>query len=292
MKSALVINIPYAGGALPPAVAKRLALSDEALRLEHWRLTDPVLAQLVSEAAGRGVRGRGVERAVIINPWSPLTADPWGLWAAELEPETVKRGRAAVLARTTAGQAIEWSPAQRETIFSRAVEPFYQQISQALEAVLEDSPLALLLTLRFFSSRPQAFERQRSYPRPQVCVGSCPGLTPEGLASLAGSAFRGFGWWPELNKPQEAGACLPPLLASSTRVRALGLSFNRELYLDERSGRRQPGAKALVRVLSTVFNLLDQELARVAALRLERHFKPAKNSPVIKADRFKKGVGA
>ncbi|MDR2724898.1 MAG: hypothetical protein LBC90_02285, partial [Candidatus Adiutrix sp.] len=89
------------------------------------------------------------------------------------------------------------------------------------------------------------------------------------------------------------GACLPEELAGNPRVRALGLSLCRGLYLDERTGRRKGSAQGVVRVLRTFLGLLDQEMDRVARLRLDRSLAPKFKksapipSPVIKAARLK-----
>ena len=284
--SAVIINLPYSSAAVPPAIAKRLALSPEEWQLEHWRLIDPVLSGIVRQAALRARRGTAQERTLIVYPVSPLAADPWGLWAAELgEAEAADRNfqpGPAILPRTSAGKEIQWSPKDRQFIFEHTVQPFYREIEERARERLNDFPLVLVLTIRFFASRPWPFEKNKKYPRPQAAVSTAPGLTPPGLANLAGDCFRALRWWPELNWPQAHGACLPPGLAGHPRVRALGLSLSRDLYLDERSGQIKEAAAGVERVLSTLFSLFDQELTRVAGLRLDRALKP-KDSPVIKA---------
>jgi len=289
--SGIVINLPYGSGAVPPALLKRLPFSAEQWRLEHWHLIDPHLAALVKEAAIYERRGKKIERPVLAYPVSPLVADPWGLWAEELRPEEEAPAAPApaIIPRGSGGQEISWSDKNRDWIFSHTVAPFYQAIEEAAETLLRDSPLVLVLTVRSFSSLPFKFEKNKKYPRPQVSISSAPGLTPAGLASLAGNSFKAFRWWPELNWPYAHGACLPPGLKGRPRIKAMGLALCRSLYMNEETGRTTAAAPGVVRVLSSVFNLLDQELARVARLRIERAARPLKDSPVIKAANMKKG---
>ncbi|MDR2947469.1 MAG: N-formylglutamate amidohydrolase, partial [Candidatus Adiutrix sp.] len=216
----IIINLPYTAGNVPPPLAKRLELSPEDWQLEHWRLIDPHLARVVREAAvSKGRDGVEAARPVIAYPFSPVVADPWGLWAAELgQAGPPSPPRPDILPKTTAGRALQWSPRDRELIFGRTVLPFYQQIEEAAARLLADSPLVLILTLRSHGSHPLKFEVSHQYPRPQVAVGSTAGLTPEGLANLAGNTFRAFRWWPELNWPHGGGDCLPPALAGRPRV--------------------------------------------------------------------------
>lgn len=286
--SALVLNLPYSGGSVPPPVGKHLGWSPEDWRLEHWRLTDPHLVEIVREAAIYEGEDGPAERPLLVYPYSPLVADPWGLWAAELGGQRVADDfppGPAIIPRSTSGQTIEWSERDRELIFERTVSPYYRQIEEAARNLLADRPLVLSITLRSYSSKPQAFESSRLYPRPRVCVSAWPGPTPQGLVDLIGGTFQAFHWWPELGWPHERGACLPPGLVGHPRMRAIGLSLDRSLYMDEHNGRLLPAAEGVARVLRTLFNLLDQELNRVAQRRLERRLKP-KPSSIIKAGRL------
>ncbi len=284
--SGLLLNLPYTAAGAPEAVVRRLPLKPDDWRLEHWRLIDPPLGEIVREAARFKRSGGPAERPVVAYPWSPLVADPWGLWAAELardgDADRPRPPEPALLPRTTAGAALARGPRDAEIIFGRAVRPYYQALEEALGAVLAERPLALLVTVRSFAPRPLPFEKNQKRPRPQAAVSAAEGRTPAGLADLAGGLFRAFGWWPEQNWPQRGNAVLPPGMAGHPRVRALGLSLNRDLYLDEASGRKKSSAPGAVRVLRTLFSLLDQELDRVARLRLDRALKP-EESPIIKA---------
>jgi hypothetical protein len=288
------LNLPYASAAVPPPVARRLGLSQEEWRLEHWRLIDPHLLELVREAACFERRNVKTDRPMIVYPVSPLVADPWGLWAAELADEAETPPKPAVISRTTDGRVLPpWSEKDVELILERSVAPFHREITEAARRLLAEVPLVLVITLRSFGSMPLPFEKCRKYPRPQAAVGSRPGLTPPGLAELAGGILKSCRWWPELDWPQAEGACLPKELAESPRVRALGLSLCRGLYFDERTGQRKGSAKSVVRMLRIFFNLLDQEMARVAQTRLDRALAPKKRpasppvpSPVIKAERL------
>lgn len=279
--SALILNIPYSSCSVPPAVGRGLGLGDEQLRLEHWRLSDPPLAELVRAAALNDGRR---ERPVLAYPFSPLVADPLGAWAAELGGPGAGP---AILPRSTAGKAVGWTEKDRTLIFSRTVEPYYRRLEEAVEEALRKSPLVVVLTVRSFSSIPLDFEKSRIYPRPQVVVGSEPGSTPEGLAFLAFSAFRAFHWWVERSWPQRDLAWLPPSLRGRVRVKALGLSLCRGLYMDEQTGRPGKALNGTRRILGVFFNLLEQEIDRVARIRLERARagrKPSESS-VIKAGR-------
>ena len=162
--------------------------------------------------------------------------------------------------------------------------PYYQRLQECVEAALKHSPLVLVLTVRSYSSRPLEFEKNRRYPRPQATVSSEEGLTPQGLADLALRSLRAFHWWAGPSGRPEGAAWLPPMLRGRPRVKALGLSLCRRLYMDEQTGRSAESLPGARRVLGTLFNLLEQEVDRVGRLRLDRARGSGKiPSPVIKA---------
>lgn len=283
--NSIIINLPYAGCGAPAALINRLGLTGDELRLENWRLADPLLAEIVREAATFEDQSQLLERPVVVNAWSPLVADPLGILEIERQKSSQRlaRPKPAVLPESTAGRLIELSPADQDIVLKRAAIPFLQTLEEKVKLALESRPLVLVLTCRSYFSRPQGYEKSQKYPRPHACVTADPTLTPEALSNLAGNILRAFGWWPELNWPHEIAAPLPDALQNRGRVVPIGLSFSRDLYMDEKTGRRKPRAEAVARILRTMLNLFDQELSRVAARRIERFNKPRRLSPIIKA---------
>ncbi len=283
--SNVIINVPYSSSEAPPAVATRLGLSPQEWNVETWRLTDPHLLALARKAALVKKRSLKIERPVVAYPYSPVVADPWGFWAYELGRTKLSGGQAAILPQTTAGRPISWSDKDSQTIMSRTVEPFYEQLQELITQALVEHNLVLLVTLRSFTPVPLSFEDQKR-PRPQVCVTTNEKRTPNGLAKLLGHTFRAYRWWAELNWPHASGGPLPPSLAEHPRVRSVGLSLNRSLYMDEKTGEATGGAIKTARALGTILNILSQELDHVAKKRLVRAQPPKRKSSIIKAADF------
>jgi hypothetical protein len=73
------------------------------------------------------------------------------------------------------------------------------------------------------------------------------------------------------------------------RLLALGASFRRDLYMDESTGRLTSGHMSFVRVLRTVFSLLEEELETVVKIRFRRKHPPKPPSMVIKQDKSLEG---
>jgi hypothetical protein len=275
----LVLNVPYGALAAPPPVARRLGLGPDDWRRENWRLSDPYLLGLAREAA---IRGRdSPPRPLLAYGYSPLVADPMGLMASEMgqgEP-----GGPVLLAKDTSGRELpDWGEAERTFILQKTCEPYLSDLGRTCLELLAKENLVCLVTLRSFSSEPESWQKDRRRPRPQIFLGASSGHTPEGLAHLAGTVFRAMGFWPQLGWPLSVSNP-PAAVAGEGRLKTLDVGLRRDLYLDERTGKSKEAAPALVRVLRLFLGLLEQELDRVAKLRLRRAFPPKKPSSVLKA---------
>jgi hypothetical protein len=289
--------VPYGSPFLPKAIHKRLTLTEEDLRWENWRLTDPFLLELVRQAVHPEYKVPPLSRdlvkrdqnaphalptSVVINyPYSPLVADPLGLVARELG-QTEALGPFILHSGSLAKTLPVWTPSEREFILTQCVKPYFQSLEEAARSLLAQEPLVLIVTIRFFPGRPFKHDHKET-PRPQVNLGFFAEKgSPKGLITLAGHIFRRFGLWTELDYPL-AGTWIPPDLAAHPRLKTLGLALRRDLYLDENLAKVKPSAGSLTRVLRAFFVLLGQELDRVYQVRLLRAFPPKPPSNVIKA---------
>ncbi|MDR1036074.1 MAG: N-formylglutamate amidohydrolase [Deltaproteobacteria bacterium] len=190
----------------------------------------------------------------------------------------------AIISRSTGDRPLfDWTDPERETILRKSAVPYLAEIRDRCGELLDRGSLVLLLTARSFASAPWDYESDRRYPRPQLGIGAMDGKrTPRGLAEFIGRTFKAFGLWPELDRPHR-GAWAPPEHAGSPRLLCCTVSFRRDLYMDERTGRLLEGAGALSRVLRTVFGLLEDELDQVVKVRYRRRHPPKPPSMVIKA---------
>jgi hypothetical protein len=286
--ASLVLNVPYGGLFMPPAVSKRLGLKPEELGWEHFRLADPCLLKVIASASEGGmVAGKQLEkpqpkRALVSYSFSPLVSDPLGILSADLgegEP-----GNPSIIAKSTMGKPlVSWKPEDAELILKKSSLPYLKEIKDRCLELLDKDSLVLLLTLRSFSSKPWTYENERRYPRPQLDIGALnESKTPKGLASFLGKTFKTFNLWPELDWPHK-GAYVPKELMGSPRLLAATLSFRRDLYMDEATGKITKAADSLARVLKTVFCLLEDELESVIKVRHRRKYPPKPPSMVIKA---------
>jgi hypothetical protein len=319
--ASIVVNVPYGGLFMPPAILKRLPLKPEELGWEHFRLADPcllnVLARACEPATLEGRLGTKAlpRRTLVSYAFSPLVADPLGFLAAEVaagaggaarkvggppgegggrggapeaggggpSPDPPPAGPAVIPVTTSGGPLFGWTEEEKAVVFRKSALPYLAEIRDRVRERLDRDSLVLLLTVRSYAGKPWNYERERRYPRPQLNIGSLDGWrTPIGLAEFIGRTFKTFGLWPELDWPHRS-AYAPPELAGSRRLFCCSASFRRDLYMDEATGRLSAGFEGLVRILRTVFSLLEEELEQVVKVRYRRRHPPKPPSMVIKA---------
>jgi hypothetical protein len=287
--ASVVVNVPYGGLFMPPAVQKRLPLTREELGWENFRLADPCLLHVLAKACEAGtlegaLGGKAVPKRTLVSyAFSPLVADPLGFLAIELGAAGPASGP-AVLPRSTMDKPLcGWSDSELDLVLRKSAVPYLEEIRDRSRETLERDSLVLLLTARSYASKPWNYEKERRYPRPQLNIGSLDGArTPRGLAEFIGKTFKTFNLWPELDWPHRS-AYAPPELAESPRLLCCSVSFRRDLYMDEQTGKLSGGADGLSRILRTVFSLLEEELEEVVRIRYRRKHPPKPPSMVIKA---------
>jgi hypothetical protein len=265
-----------------------MPLTPEELGWENYRLADPHLLRVATMAADEGVmalksgKKKVPKRELVSYPFSPLVSDPLGILAGELGADAPPGP--AFIPKSTMGKPLDlWKPGEEETVLNKSSLPYLGKLKETCLEFLQKDNLVLLLTLRSFSAKPWNFESERRYPRPDANIGtSLENKTPKGLETFVGKFLKAFGFWPELDWPHR-GAYLPPELAGSPRLLALGLSFRRDLYMNETTGKPEKKAESLARVLRTVFSLLEQQLENVVRIRHLREHPPKPPSMVIKA---------
>ena len=240
----LILHLPYSGLHLPMAVKKRLKLNEVELNQAHYKLTDPYLIDLTAKANTLS----GLDLPVCTYAYSPLVADPL---ADKLDDDDLFRK-----VRLFNHHDLGWSETEREFVVSKTYSPHQNSLTKIVHDVLKNHPRALVLTITSFNFKPWPEDADQTSPRPQICVRSSAGVSPNSLLDFSGRWFKMLRFWVELNKPKIGGAFLPFELRGHKNVAALGLSLNQRLYLNPVSGRPNDDYLGMARVLSFFFKKL------------------------------------
>ena len=240
----VVVHAPHGGTWIPKEERPAFLLDDAALAEEVRRMTDHRTGLLAEAAADLGA-------AVFVNHLSRLVVDPERFPDEREEMAAVGMG----LAYTAASDG---RPLRRLTGADRARlrEQWYDPYAAAAEglvaAVRDRFGRCAVVDLHSYPSRPLPYERRPDAPRPEVCLGTDPFHTPEGLARLVEAAADGLGLCHARNTPFAGGYVPLSMYRQDRRVLSVMLEVRRDVYLDEATARPTAGEARVADLLAGV----------------------------------------
>lgn len=134
----------------------------------------------------------GAER--IVHPVSRLITDP-ERFRDDSKERMASAGMGAVYTRTSRGDGlIKEKQGYRDNVLKRYYDSFHSALGKAVEKELSEYGKALIVDCHSFSSTPLPHESDKTFPRPDFCIGADPFHTPDALLGLSLGYFtdRGF----------------------------------------------------------------------------------------------------
>jgi N-formylglutamate amidohydrolase len=130
------------------------------------------------------------------------------------------------------------SDKEREELLSAYFRPYHEALRKEVQKMLDRFGRCLIIDCHSFPSKPLPYELDQSIDRPDICIGTDPFHTPNGLIALIRSFCEANGVTIAINKPF-AGTYVPLMyLGKDKRVSSIMVEVNRSLYMDERTGDR------------------------------------------------------
>lgn len=121
-------------------------------------------------------------------------------------------------------------------MLSTYFRPYHEALRKEVQEMLERFERCLIIDCHSFPSKPLPCELDQSIDRPDICIGSDPFHTPNGLITLVRSFCDANGIMVAINKPF-AGTYVPLMhLGRDKRVSSIMIEVNRSLYMNETTG--------------------------------------------------------
>ena len=201
MTPAVVVHIPHASLAVPTDVAGSFLVTTEQLDHELLVMTDRYTDELFALPASIAT--------TVTFPVSRLVVDPERFADDALEP-MARKGMGVVYERTASGQGLRHPPSrdERERLLARFYEPHHAALAAAVQASLDLQGTCLVVDGHSFPAQALPFEHDQRADRPDICVGTDPWHTPDGLRDVAVRTFEELGWSVAVDRPF-AGALVP-----------------------------------------------------------------------------------
>jgi len=225
----VVLHIPHDSTFIPDQVRPQFLLSDQDLALELQRMTDHFTHALFAEPSS--------EATVIRAPVSRLVIDVERFADDDQEPMAA-RGMGAVYEVTSHLTPLRrrLSAEEREALMRTWYHPHHDRLEAAVTDVLDRHGRCLVIDGHSFPDTALPYENaDAAISRPDICIGSDPFHTPTAIEQAFVEVFRRSGWRVAVNEPF-AGALVPASrYRRDSRVMAVMIEVNRDLYLDAES---------------------------------------------------------
>ncbi len=217
----IAANIPHAGTEIPEAVRDQFLPYQGELWREVAMVTDWYTDELF------GIPGIAVSQTLI----NRVVVDLERYSDDDLE-EQAAVGQGVIYTHNTLGEQIrrKLSSVERRLLLENYYRPWNLNLELNIEQQLARWGYCLLLDCHSFPNEPFAFEDDRGFSRPDICLGVSGSNTPGWLVDSCQDHFLKRGYTVGVDFPY-AGCLVPERFLDDDRVPAIMLEINRRLYL-------------------------------------------------------------
>ncbi len=250
----MLIHLPHSSLQVPPDIRKEILLNDEELEREMLQLTDRYTDELFACP--------NVE--IHKNTVSRIVFDP-ERFRSDSDEEMAKVGMGAIYVKTISGGLLRrLSEQRREELMQQLYDPYHAELERKAGTLLQQFGKCLILDGHSFPQVPLSFELDKNPDRPDICIGTSEFHTPPELSRRIAGYVTEKGLTVKFNSPF-AGTMVPmKYYMKDKRVSSVMIEVNRKLYMDESTGEKSSGFKA---VKSFIGGLL-QEILSAAGISL------------------------
>jgi N-formylglutamate amidohydrolase len=245
--SPVVLHVPHASQAFPEAARSTFLPDDDAISRELLLMTDAWTDEIVESFRPEAER--------VIFPVSRLVVDPERFRDDRDEPMAAQ-GMGATYTRLSTGEPLRFlGEADRQHLLETYYDPHHARLERAVADALSRHGGCLIIDVHSFSSNPLPHEPDRTFPRPEICIGFDQFHSPFSDDGAISCVCEALNFRAGLNRPF-AGSIVPQKYWNAdARVRSFMLEIRRDLYMDETTGNKLADFSS---VAARVQELLEQ----------------------------------
>ena len=228
----MLLHIPHSSTIIPEAVRGQFVVDATGMSQEILAMTDWYTDELFALEGA----------AAVIYPQSRLVTDPERFPDDADEPMS-GRGMGIVYTKTSQGKPLRRliTAKERATCIRDYYEPHHARLSALVDEALIAHGQCLIIDAHSFPSRPLPCDLNQKPNRPEICIGTDAFHTPTASVALAIQVFTAAGWTVGVDDPY-SGALVPMgIYKRDQRVTSLMVEVNRELYMNESTGKKLVG---------------------------------------------------
>jgi N-formylglutamate amidohydrolase len=220
----VILHIPHASYTIPKDIRNTFKLTKDELNLELSKLTDHY-TDILFEVSGH-------DEIKIVFPISRMAVDP-ERFVEDSKEEMAKCGQGVLYTHTTDGKLFRTNQTshQRKEILKKYYIPHHKQLEQYVQNALDTHGKALIIDCHSFPQIPLPMDRNKTIPRPDICLGSDSYHTSETLLKVLKEKCAKNSWTVKVNQPY-SGTMIPlRYYQKDTRVQSIMIEVNRGLYM-------------------------------------------------------------
>ena len=239
--SSLVLNIPHSSTCIPWQYRDSFLidyLSDEMRIMTDWYTDD-----LFYFPQARSVKS-GMSRLIV---------DMERFWDDYEEPMS-QVGMGAVYSRTSRGDRLIEDVEARKAEMQPYYAAYHKELETAVDESIAYSGNAIIVDCHSFSSVPLPHEEDKSYPRPDICLGTDSYHTSDELTGFVYDFFARKGLRVVYNSPFSGTIVPMKHYKKDKRVASVMIEINRFLYMDEMTCARTDGYEDVKKMISELLS--------------------------------------
>ena len=228
----LILHIPHSSKKIPQKYLPNFLVSEKRLEEELLRMTDHFTDDLFN------FDHPGITR--IRFPVSRLLVDPERFENDE-EESMSKKGMGCIYEKTYDNKPLKEGHRKRDELINTFYRPHHEEFSSIIENSLKSNNQVLIIDCHSFPKYPLQYESHQEMDRAEICIGTDNFHTPTSLKNDFINQFEKLGFSVAVNDPF-SGAIVPKkFYKRDSRARSLMIEVRRDLYMNEKTGKKLRG---------------------------------------------------
>lgn len=238
----IIIHNPHSSLYIPEKYKRLFVISEEEINYELLHMTDLYTDDLFNIGGTKQVKGK-VSR--LICDYERFLCDDDEIMA--------ERGMGVCYTSSSNLTPLKKvSPTHREEIINSYYLPHQDEVEMSVATALSKYHKAFIIDGHSFSSKPLIYEDDRSFFRPDICIGTDSYHTSSDALSYFISSFESLGFRVDINSPYR-GTFVPLIYyKKDRRVESIMIEVNRSLYINEDTGEKKSDYDYIKRAIKNV----------------------------------------
>lgn len=253
-KIPVVFHVPHSSRKIPFRIKKQFLLKGRELKKELVLMTDSFTEDLY---------GTSQNAFRCVSKTSRLIVDV-ERFPNDSEEVMSKVGMGVIYQKTSDGKTLRKVPdeRQRKALLKKYYYRHHRRFEKLVEKCLGEKGFCLIIDCHSFSSFRQKYEISEIKHRPEICIGTDPFHTEKWLEDLFVKSFSCAGFEVSLNTSFSGSIVPMKYYGKDKRVQSVMIEIRRDLYMNEKTGRRLKEYGALKKRLSLVLDEIMNKMVK------------------------------